>query len=130
MIMELATSPGGIAGYLEGARDGEIRGTRCAKCGRASVTAAVVCASCASMELTPATFRPEGAVVSFTILAVPPEIFLDEAPYAFVIVQLDDGPRCTGWMPSVKRPEDIRIGDRVRFVKTYKPGMVFERISG
>ena len=125
--MEVEVGKGGIAGYLEGAREGEIRGTRCRKCGRPSVTAAVACSTCGSSELRPTTFRPEGAVVSYTILAVPPELFLDEAPYAFVIVQLDGGPRCTGWMPSIKRPEDIRIGDRVRFVKTYKPGMVFEK---
>jgi len=119
---------GRIADYVEAAREGVIRGVACAKCGHTAITATVVCAKCGASELQPKDFPPEGTVVSFTILAVPPEVFLDEAPYAFIIVQLDKGPRCTGWMPSVKRPEDIRIGDRVRFVKTYKPGMVFEKV--
>jgi uncharacterized OB-fold protein len=52
---------------------------------------------------------------------------LDGGPHALLIVQQEGGPRCTGWMPSVRRPEDVTIGDRVRFVKTYKPGMVFEK---
>jgi len=118
-----------IAEYVEAAREGVIRGVVCAKCAHASVTASVVCPKCGLSDLRPKDFLPEGEVVSYTILAVPPEIFLDEAPYAFVIVQLEGGPRCTGWMPAVKRPEDIAIGDRVRFVKTYKPGMVFERVA-
>lgn len=116
-----------IEEYVEAAKEGRIQGVACGTCGHTQVTSAVVCAKCGSTALEPKDFKPEGTVVSFTILDVPPEVFLDEAPYAFVIVQLDDGPRCTGWMPYVKRPEDIRIGDRVRFVKTYKPGMVFEK---
>jgi len=116
-----------IAAYVAGTREGVIRGFTCASCGAASVTAAVVCPKCGSTELRGAEFAREGAVVSYTILAIPPEVWLDEAPYAFVIVQLDGGPRCTGWMPSVRRPEDLAIGDRVRFLKTYKPGMVFEK---
>lgn len=88
-----------------------------------------MCSKCGATDLKPRDFQPEGSIVSFTIIGVPPEVWIDEAPYAFVIVQLDDGVRCTGWMPYVKGPEDIKIGDRVRFVKTYKPGMVFEKIS-
>jgi len=118
-----------IGEYIEAAKEGIIRGAACATCSHKSVTALAVCPTCGGSDLRPSEFSNEGTVVSFTILAVPPEVFLDEAPYAFVIVQLKDGPRCTGWMPAVKRPEEIRIGDRVRFVKTYKPGMVFERVG-
>ena len=116
-----------ISEYVEAAREGVIRGVTCGGCTHKSVTALAVCPKCGGSDLRSAEFPNEGTVVSYTILAVPPEVFLDEAPYAFVIVQLQDGPRCTGWMPSVKRPEEIQIGDRVRFVKTYKPGMVFEK---
>ncbi len=93
------------------------------------VTSAVVCPDCGGENFAETEFANEGTVVTYTILDVPSEQFMDEAPYAFVIVQLDDGPRTTGWMPYVKRPDDLAIGDRVRFVKTYKPGMVFEKAS-
>lgn len=116
-----------IKGHMEAAREGAIEGLRCEDCGRVQVTSAVVCPDCGGEKLATARFPVEGTVVTYTILDIPSEQFVDEAPYAFIIVQLDDGPRCTGWMPYVKRPEDIAIGDRVRFVKTYKPGMVFEK---
>ena len=115
--------------YVEAARGGMIKGVKCLDCGHPQVTAAEVCPKCGSAKLEPADFPSEGTVVTYTILDVPSEMFIDDAPYAFVIVQLDNGPRCTGWMPYVKKPADIAIGDRVRFVKTYKPGMVFEKIK-
>jgi len=40
------------------------------------------------------------------------------------------GPRCTKWLPSVKRHEGLAIGNCVRFAKSYRPGMVFEKSGG
>ena len=115
--------------YIESARSGVLRGIRCTDCGHSQITSAEACAKCGGANLENKDFSHEGTVVTYTILDVPSELFIDDAPYAFVIVQLDDGPRCTGWMPYVKRPGDLAIGDRVRFMKTYKPGMVFEKAS-
>ncbi|MFQ6128578.1 MAG: Zn-ribbon domain-containing OB-fold protein [Thermoplasmata archaeon] len=118
-----------IGEYIEAARNGILRGVECSECGHSQVTTAETCAKCGSANLAKTDFSNEGTVVTYTILDVPSELFIDDAPYAFVVVQLEDGPRCTGWMPYVKRPGDIAIGDKVRFVKTYKPGMVFEKVS-
>ena len=115
--------------YIEAARSGILRGVKCSDCGHSQVTAAEVCSKCGSSKLTQSDFPTEGTVVTYTILDVPSEILIDEAPYAFAVIQLDNGPRCTGWLPYVKRPGDIAIGDRVRFVKTYKPGLVFEKVK-
>ena len=118
-----------ISEYIEAARSGIIRGVKCSACGHSQVTSAEVCSKCGSDTLVEQDFSIEGSVVTYTILDVPSEIFIDDAPYAFAVIQLDGGPRCTGWLPRVKRPQDISIGDRVRFVKTYKPGMVFEKVK-
>ncbi len=115
--------------YLDAAKAGAIRGVKCSECGHSLVTTAEVCPKCGSSKLEKKDFATQGTVVTYTILDVPSELYIDEAPYAFIVVQLDDGPRCTGWMPYVKRPGDITIGDKVRFVKTYKPGMVFEKVK-
>ena len=56
---------------------------------------------------------------------VPSEEFLNDAPYAYVVVDLDEGGRLTGWMPSVRAETDLAIGDRVHFVPSYKPGVQF-----
>ena len=68
-----------------------------------------------------------GRVVAFTIQHVPTDEFLNEAPFAYVVVELDEGGRITGWMPTVRQVSDLTIGDRVHFVPGYKPGVQFAK---
>jgi len=68
-----------------------------------------------------------GRVAAFTVQHVPSDEFLNEAPYAYVVVELDEGGRVTGWMPTVKTESDLAIGDRVHFVASYKPGVQFAK---
>lgn len=74
-------------------------------------------------------FAREGRVTTYTIQIVAPEAFLNEVPFAWVLVELDDGgPTISGWIPFVTRPEELQVGQRVRFTPTYKPGIMFEKI--
>lgn len=74
-------------------------------------------------------FAKEGTVVSYTIQIVAPEQFLNEVPFAWALIDLDGGPRVSGWIPFVTRPGDLQVGQRVRFTPTYKPGMMFEKAA-
>jgi uncharacterized OB-fold protein len=65
--------------------------------------------------------------VAFTILHVPGDQFLNDAPYAYVVVELDGGARVTGWMPSVRSENDLKMGERVHFVTSYRPGVQFAK---
>lgn len=67
--------------------------------------------------------------MAYTVQNVPGDEFLNEAPYAYVVVELDEGGRITGWMPTVRGVEDLAIGDRVRFHGSYKPGVQFVKDS-
>ncbi len=60
---------------------------------------------------------------------VPSEEFLNEAPYAYVVVELDEGGRIAGWMPTVRSEDDLRIGEKVHYVAGYKPGVQFAKDS-
>jgi uncharacterized OB-fold protein len=73
-------------------------------------------------------FSNEGTVLTYTIQMVAPEAFLNEVPYAWAIMQLDNGPKITGWIPFISKPSELLVGDRVRFKKSYLPGIVFEKI--
>ena len=70
-----------------------------------------------------------GKVVTYTIQTVAPDPFVNEVPYAWVIVELDKKIRITGWIPFISSKEELKIGQKVKLVKSYKPGMVFEKIS-
>jgi len=64
-----------------------------------------------------------GKIVSFTIIRVPPHPFVDQAPYAIGIVELDNHIRLTGQI--VDCPfEELEIGKRVKieFRKIYQEG--------
>jgi uncharacterized OB-fold protein len=114
-----------IRGYEEEHR---LRGVRCRACGFVTATWGLACARCGARELEERSMADEGTVVAFTVLSVPGDQFLNDAPYAYVVVELDGGGRVTGWMPEVRSERELEIGTRVRFLPSYKPGVQFGRI--
>jgi len=69
-----------------------------------------------------------GRLVAFTVQTVPSDEFLNEAPYAYALVDLDGGGRVTGWIPGVAEEAELSVGERVQFVRSYKPGVQFARV--
>lgn len=123
---ELPTPAHSIAEYTRGYEEEQrLRGFRSA-CGFVTATWGLVCPVCGRSDLTELALSGRGAIVAGTVQTVPSDEFLNDAPYAYVVVALDEGGRMTGWMPSVKRDADLRIGARVRWKPTYKAGVVFE----
>ena len=116
-----------VHGYEEEHR---LRGFRCPNCGLTTATWTLACPRCGKADLEEATLADRGAVVAFTVLSVPGDEFLNDAPYAYVVVELDGGGRITGWMPSVRSESDLTIGTRVRFAPSYKPGVQFVKDAG
>ncbi len=114
----------------EAVREGKIIGFKCRKCGHKSVTPMVYCFKCGGKDIERVELPSTGKVLTYTIQMVAPEQFINEVPYAWVIVELDDGTRVSGWIPFIDKPKDLPIGQRVKMVKTYKPGIVFEKVTG
>ena len=94
-----------------------------------TATWGLACSRCGADGLVETELATRGKVAAFTILHVPGDEFLNEAPYAYVVVELDGGGRVTGWMPAVKQESDLTIGERVRFAPSYKPGVQFAKDS-
>jgi uncharacterized OB-fold protein len=113
-----------VHGYEEG---GTLRGFHCADCGLVTATWGLVCPRCGGRRLEERELGRAGKVVAFTLLTVPGDEFLNDAPYAYVVVELDSGGRITGWMPSVKSVDGLALGDRVHFVPSYRPGVQFAK---
>ena len=118
-----------IKEFEEGIRDGKIEGYTCINCGHKQIDVMEFCPVCHSSQLRKTEFSNRGKVVTYTIQQVAPEQFMNEVPYAWAIIQLDDGPKITGWIPFVAKPEDLPIGQRVAFKKSYLPGIVFEKVN-
>ena len=121
------TVPHSIEEYRRGYEElGQLKGFRSA-CGYTSATWGLLCPVCGQRDLVETVLSGHGKVVAFTVQHVPSDEFLNDAPYAYVVVELDEGGRVTGWMGSIQSESQLAIGDRVRWVSSYKPGVHFER---
>ena len=96
-------------------------------CGFVTATWSLVCPRCRKPDLAEVVLSGKGTVAAMTIQTVPSDEFLNEAPYAYVVVELDEGGRITGWVPGVANDRALHIGDRVHWVESYKTGVQFAR---
>jgi uncharacterized OB-fold protein len=110
-------------GYEEERR---LRGFR-SSCGFTTATWGLVCPQCGQRDLRETELVGRGRVAAYSIQYVPSDEFLNDAPYAYVVVELVDGGRLTGWIAGVRSEDGLAIGDPVHFVESYKPGVHFER---
>jgi uncharacterized OB-fold protein len=110
-------------GYEEEHR---LRGFR-SGCGFVTATWVLACPRCGKRDLAEVNLSGRGRVVAVTVQTVPSDEFLNEAPYAYLVVALDEGGQITGWMPGISEESQLRIGDRVKWVEGYKPGVQFKR---
>jgi uncharacterized OB-fold protein len=124
----LPSAPHTIEEWVRSYEDGgPLRGFRCPNCGLITATWTLACPQCGRAGLVEHPLGTAGRVVAFTLLNVPGDEFLNDAPYAYVVVDLDGGGRITGWMPTVRTVDGLAIGDRVRFTPSYRPGLQFAR---
>jgi uncharacterized OB-fold protein len=78
-------------------------------------------------EIGEADLPTEGSVEDFTIQKISSEEFLNDLPFAFVVVRLTDGTRISGWVADISRDSDLPMGTKVRYTPSYKPGILFEK---
>ncbi len=108
-------------------RDEEIWGFQCKECKHEQFAPMVRCPKCRSKDIGSRQFSTTGKVVSYTIQTVAAEAFLNETPFAYAIVDLDDGPKIACWIPWISKPQELPLGSDVTYVPSYKPGIQFEK---
>jgi uncharacterized OB-fold protein len=130
MSDQLPAAPHTVAEYIHGYEEQQkLRGFRCTNCDLKTATWGLRCPRCGAGDRIELELSGRGTVSAYTILAVPGDDFLNDAPYAYVVVELEEGGRITGWMPTVRQQSDLAIGDPVHFVPGYKPGVQFVKDS-
>ncbi len=96
-------------------------------CGFVTATWGLVCPRCGKADLSEVDLSGRGRVVALSIQHVPSDEFLNEVPYAYVIVELEEGGRIAGWVAGVADESVLSIGSRVHWAPSYKPGVQFAR---
>jgi len=87
----------------------------------------MACPRCGKRDLAELDLSGRGKVAAFSVQNVPSDEFLNDAPYAYVIIDLEEGGRMTGWVPGIASAGDLAIGDTVHFVPGYRPGVQFQK---
>lgn len=111
----------------DAAKDGTLLAWACNKCGHKSVTPMYVCPVDKSHDIGKAELPSTGTVEAFTVQKISIEEFINDVPFAFAVVKLDDGTVISGWVPDISRDTDLPLGTKVRHEPTYKPGFMFEK---
>jgi scaffold protein (connect acetoacetyl-CoA thiolase and HMG-CoA synthase) len=70
-----------------------LEAVRCRGCGRVSFPARRICPNCRGEDLERTALSRRGKVVTSTVIHVPPDEFLMEAPYAVALVETPEGAR-------------------------------------
>ena len=83
----------------------------------------LICPECMNEEMEEAKIEEKGKLLTYTIIRVPPHQYVDQAPYAVGIAELDDGVKLTGQIVDCDF-EDLKIGMRLKleFRKVYQEG--------
>ena len=99
----------------------ELRALQCNKCRKLYLPPKYHCSQCGKSDFSEINLNGNGEVYSYTIIRVPFEEFLEEAPYIFAEVKLDDGLVVPGRFTNEKEKEG-KIGSRVSFSR-YERGI-------
>lgn len=100
-----------------------LEAVKCKKCGAILFPPRLICPECKSREFEKTKLAEKGKLLTYTIIRVPPHQYVDQAPYAVGIVELDDGVKLTGQIVDCDF-ENLEIGQRVKieFRKIYDEG--------
>ena len=120
------TSGHSIEEYRKGfEEEHRLRGFQSA-CGFRTATWGLRCPRCGD-ALAEAELSPRGTIASLSVQTVPSDEFLNDAPYAYVLVDLEGGGRVAGWIREVAPGDALAIGDPVELVEGYRSGVQFQR---
>jgi len=114
--------------FIEAAKAGNVLARKCTKCDELHLATVYFCSKCGSKEFENSILKGTGKVVTYTIITVPPAGFEDLAPYAWVVMELNDsGIRISGFLSNIQKPEDLQIGAVVKVVDFDNRGIVLEK---
>ena len=96
--------------FIEAAKAGNVLDRKCTKCDELHLATVYFCSKCGSKEFEDSILKGTGKVVTYTIMTVPPAGFEDLAPYAWVVMELNDsGIRISGFLSNIQNLKIFRL---------------------
>jgi len=98
-----------IEGFYKFLSEKKLMTAQCRECGAMFLPPRPVCTSCLSKDLMWVQLGTRGKLVTYTVIYVAPPQFQHLAPYAYGIIELENGLRLSGMIRNVEH-EKIKIG--------------------
>jgi len=115
--------------FIEAVKSGNILARKCTKCGELHLATVYFCKKCGSKGFENSILNGTGKVATYTIMTVPPEGFEELAPYAWVVMEIDDSDiRVSGFLGKIASPADLPIGTPVKIIGFDERGIVLEKL--
>ena len=114
--------------FIEAAKAGNVLARKCVKCSELHLATVYYCKNCGHKGFEDSILKGDGKVVTYTIMTVPPAGFEDLAPYAWVVMELNDsGIRISGFLGKIPTPEDLPIGTPIKIIGFDERGIILEK---
>ena len=88
---------------------------KCKNCGYIAFPPRVICPQCASRAFEQIQLKPQGKILTYTIINVAAEAFSLETPFAVAIIETVEGARLTAQIVDCNHQE-IEIGKKVQLM--------------
>ena len=88
---------------------------KCNSCGSLSLAPRRICPECKKTEFSLIPLKPEGKVITHTVIRVAADNFALETPFSVGIIETVEGARLTAQIVDCA-PEEISVGSQVRLM--------------
>jgi hypothetical protein len=88
---------------------------KCEQCGYIAFPPRLICPECGSKSFANIKLKPEGKILTYTIIHVPADQFATQAPFAIGIIETVDGARLTAQIVDCD-PDEVKIGGKVQLM--------------
>ena len=115
--------------FIEQAKNGKILARKCTKCNELHLATVYFCKKCGNKGFENSILTGKGKIVTYTIMTVPPEGFEEFAPYAWVVMELNDDSRLriSGFLGNIATPEDLPISTPVEIIGFVQRGIIIKK---
>jgi len=88
---------------------------KCKECGFIAFPPRLVCPQCGSKQFEQINLKPEGKILTYTVVHVAADEFATQTPFAVAIIETADGARLTAQVVDCL-PKDVAVGKKVKLM--------------
>jgi uncharacterized OB-fold protein len=108
-VNDAETPPFTIEQFFKFLKEKKLMAAKCMQCGTIHLPPRPVCTNCYSKELSWTQLETKGRLVTYTVIYIAPEQFQKTAPYAYGILELENGLRLPGIIKNIEL-EKLNVG--------------------